>query len=51
MGHLLQDETVWLTQQQMADLFQISRTNVVEHMKHIYGEGELDENSTCQKFR
>ena len=47
----VQDETVWLTQQQMADLFRKSRTNVVEHKKHIYDEGELDENSTCRKFR
>ena len=47
----VQDETVWLTQQQMADLFRTSRTNVVEHIKHIYDEGELDENSTCRKFR
>ena len=31
-----QNETVWLTQQQMADLFQTSRTNVVEHIRHIY---------------
>ncbi len=45
------DETVWLTQQQMAELFQTSRTNVVEHIKHIYEEGELDEISTCRKFR
>ena len=47
----IQDETVWLTQQQMAELFQTSRTNVVEHIKHIYSEGELDEISTCRKFR
>lgn len=47
----VQDETVWLTQQQMADLFQTSRTNIVEHIKHIYDEGELDESSTCRKFR
>lgn len=47
----IQDETVWLTQQQMADLFQTSRTNVVEHIKHIYEEGELDEGPTCRKFR
>ncbi len=47
----VQDETVWLTQQQMAALFQTSRTNVVEHIKHIYDEGELDEVSTCRKFR
>jgi len=46
-----ENETVWLTQQQMADLFQSSRTNVVEHIKHIYEEGELDENATCRKFR
>lgn len=47
----IQDETVWLTQQQMADLFQTSRTNVVEHIGHIYEERELDEKSTCRKFR
>ena len=45
------DETVWLTQQQMADLFQSSRTNILEHIQHIYEEGELDEISTCRKFR
>ena len=45
------DETVWLTQQQMAELFQSSRTNIVEHIQHIYEEGELDEASTCRKFR
>lgn len=44
-------ETVWLTQQQMAELFQTSRTNIVEHIGHIYEEGELDEASTCRKFR
>lgn len=48
---LLEDETVWLTQQQMAELFQTSRTNVVEHIKHIYEEGELEEDSTCRNFR
>ena len=47
----IQDETVWLTQQQMAELFQTSRTNVVEHIKHIYAEGELDEISTCRNLR
>ena len=44
-------ETVWLTQQQMAELFFSSRTNIVEHIRHIYEEGELDEASTCRKFR
>ena len=45
------DETVWLSQQQMAELFQTSRTNIVEHINHIYEEGELDIESTCRKFR
>lgn len=47
----LEDETIWLTQQQMAELFQTSRTNVVEHIGNIYSEGELDRNSTCREFR
>jgi len=45
------DETIWLSQQQMADLFNTSRTNVVEHVRHIYEEEELDETATCRKFR
>ena len=47
----LEDENVWLSQQQMADLFQSSRTNVVEHIKHIFEEDELEEAATCRKFR
>ena len=47
----MEGETVWLTQQQMTELFQTSRTNVVEHIKHIYEEQELEENSTCRNFR
>lgn len=47
----IENETVWLSQQQMAELFQSSRTNVVEHIKHIYEEGELIEESTCRNFR
>ena len=45
------DETVWLSQQQMAELFKTSRTNIVEHIRNIYDEGELDKNSTCRDFR
>lgn len=45
------DETVWLSQQQMAELFKTSRTNIVEHIRNIYDEGELDKNSTCRNFR
>lgn len=47
----IEDDTVWLTQQQMSELFQTSRTNVVEHIKHIYEDGELDGISTCRNFR
>lgn len=46
-----EDETVWLTQQQMAELFQSSRSNIVEHIQHIYEEGELEEAATCRIFR
>lgn len=44
-------DTVWLSQQQMADLYQTSRSNVVEHIKHIYEDKELDETATCRNFR
>lgn len=47
----LDADTVWLSQQQIADLFQTSRTNVVEHIRHVYDEGELDEEATCRNFR
>jgi hypothetical protein len=44
-------ETVWLNQAQMAELFKSSRTNVVEHIQHIYEDEELEEDLTCRKFR
>ena len=47
----LGEDTVWLSQQQMAELFMSSRTNIVEHIQHIYSEKELEENSTCRNFR
>lgn len=47
----VENETVWLSQQQMAELFKTSRTNVIEHINNIYSEEELDKNSTCQNFR
>lgn len=47
----LEDETVWLTQQQMAELYQTSKSNVSEHIKHIFEEGELDELSVVRNFR
>ena len=47
----LEDETVWLTQAQLVDLFQSSKANVSEHIKNIYNEGELEESSTVREFR
>ena len=47
----LEDETLWLTQAQMCELYQTSKSNVSEHIKHIFEEGELEENSVVRKFR
>jgi len=46
-----QDETVWLAQAQLAELYQSSKANVSEHIKNIFDEGELDKNSVVRKFR
>ncbi len=46
----LQDETVWLTQQHMADLFQSSKQNVSHHIKSIFDEGELVPEATVKKY-
>ena len=47
----LEDETVWLTQKQIAELFDKSRVTITEHIKNVFAEGELDENSVCRNFR
>lgn len=47
----LDAETVWLSQQQIAELFQTSRTNIIEHIQNVYQEGELEEEATCRKIR
>ena len=46
-----QDETVWLTQAQLCELYQTSKSNISEHIKHIFEEGELEEVSVVRKFR
>lgn len=46
-----EDETVWLTQAQLVELYQSSKANISEHIKHIFEEGELTEDSTVRKFR
>ena len=47
----LEDETVWLTQDQMAMLFGKARTTVTEHIQNVFKEGELDEMVVCRNFR
>ena len=46
-----EDETVWLTQAQLVALYQSSKANISEHIKHIFEEGELEENSVVRNFR
>ena len=47
----MEDETVWLTQAQLVELYQTSKSNVSEHIKHIFEDGELDESSVVRNFR
>ena len=46
-----EDETVWLTQAQLVELYQTSKSHLSEHIKHIFEEGELDEKSVVRNFR
>ena len=48
---LFQDETVWVTQEQMVALFGKAKSTISEHLKHIFEEGELDQNSVVRFFR
>jgi len=47
----LEDETVWLTQEQMATLFGKGRSTITEHIRNVFEEGELEQNRTCRNFR
>lgn len=47
----MQDNTVWLNQEQLVKLYNSSKSNISEHIKHIFEEGELDENSVVRNFR
>ena len=47
----LEDETVWLTQDQLVELYQSSKSNISEHIKHIFEEGELTKEAVVRKFR
>ncbi len=46
-----EEETVWLTQEQMAELFGKGRSTVAEHITNVFDEGELEQIRTCRKFR
>ena len=46
----LQDETVWLTQLLMAELFQTTQQNISQHIRNVFEEGELTQEATHQKF-
>lgn len=47
----LEDETVWLTQTQMAELFGKGRTTITEHIQNVFKEGELEKDMVCRNFR
>lgn len=47
----IEDDTVWLTQAQLVELYQTSKANISEHIKHIFEDGELDEDSVVRNFR
>ena len=44
------DETIWMTQKSIAELYQTTPQNIILHIKNIYSDGELDENSTCKNY-
>ena len=48
---MVTDENVWLTQDMIATLYEKGRSTITEHLKNIFSDGELDESSTCRKFR
>ncbi len=47
---IFEDETVWLTQEQMAQMFEKAKSTINEHIKHIFEEGELEESIVVKKF-
>jgi len=48
---MLENDTVWLTQKQMSELFDKNRKTITEHINNVFKEGELDKNSVCRKFQ
>jgi phage antirepressor YoqD-like protein len=50
ISFMINDRTCWATQKQIAELFNVARENITMHIKNIFDDGELDENSTCKNF-
>jgi len=48
---MFEGETAWLTQPMIVSLFESSKANISEHIKHIYADGELDAEGTVRNFR
>ena len=46
---VIKDETIWLTQKAMAELFQVDKSTISRHLKNVFNEGELDENVVVAK--
>ncbi len=44
------DETIWMSQKSIAELYQTTPQNITTHIRNIYNDGELDENSTCKDY-
>ncbi|MCK4764588.1 MAG: hypothetical protein KAW12_20475 [Candidatus Aminicenantes bacterium] len=47
----LEEKNIWLSQKQIGELYQKSKTTISEHIKHIFEDGELNENSVVRNFR
>lgn len=46
-----EDDTIWMTQSAMCDLYQVAKSSISEHISHIFRDGELDPQATVRKFR
>ncbi len=47
---IIKDETIWVTQKAMAELFEVTTQTISRHLKNVYGEHELSKEATCTKF-
>ena len=45
------EDTIWMTQKSMCELYQVAKSSISEHIRHIYEDGELEMNATVRKFR